>query len=70
MGKRLLSRNHILLRKLYRNISKSEQKNQKRRFKKEDSKKKIQEVPLYKQPSNNACDTALMGEQKHSPLEG
>ena len=37
MGKRLLSRNHILLRKLYRNISKSEQKNQKRRFKKEDS---------------------------------
>lgn len=34
MGKRLLSRNHILLRKLYRNISKSEQKNQKRRFKK------------------------------------
>ena len=36
----------------------------------EESKKKIQEVPLYKQPSNNACDTALMGEQKHSPLEG
>ena len=61
MGKRLLSRNHII-------IEKAVQKYIKERA--EESKKKIQEVPLYKQSSNNTCDTALMGEQKHSLQRG
>ena len=29
----------------------------------EESRKEIQEVPLYKRISNNACGTALCGEQ-------
>ena len=40
--------------KQYKNILKSKQRNQE---------KKIQEVPLYKRISNNACGTALCGEQ-------
>lgn len=40
--------------KQYKNILKSKQRNQE---------KKIQEVPLYKRISNNACGTALWGEQ-------
>ena len=47
--------------KQYKNISKSKQRNQE---------KKIQEVPLYKRTSNNACGTALWGEQKQRPFGG
>ena len=31
--------------------------------------KKIQEVPIYKRTSNNACDTALLGEHVIDPYE-
>lgn len=47
--------------KQYRNVSKSRQRNQE---------KKIQEVPLYKRTSNNACEPPFWARSNNGPLEG
>ena len=35
----------------------------------EEPRKEDQEVPIYKRTSNNACDTALLGEHVIDPYE-